>query len=357
MFPYFIVYILVALSSFFLSVFNNSKFRFFFYFIILMSLSSLFYIRDFSIGIDTLAYSEIISDTKNFNGVNDLINYSEKYNIELGFLLFCYIFIIFDSISLVFWFFSLVIFLNLSLVLKNIKINPFLYYLSFFSYFGIYLLSFNILRQAIALSFIFLATSFLIKNNNRLFFTLIFIAGMFHYSAFICLIFFFIYKKINFFYRIRYLFLVCMVFFSSFIIYYISSMYDRYSTYSDSVNTKQIGYFLLGFYIISFLISNFFVQKIYLYKKEMKFFIVIFSIYFSLQFSFIINGISNFGTTRIVFYFLWPVVLMWGILLLNIKDTRLRYVLNFSFFGFLFFYWCVVISNSGYDIVPFRFNF
>lgn len=356
--PYLIVSLSIILYSFFLSIGKNSSkiLNILFYSLIIGAFSILFYLRSFSIGIDTYTYSEIMSDVLNFSNISEVFPYSIKNNLEPGFIFTIYLLGFLGGISFIFTFFSIVIYFNYCYVLSKIKINPVLYFLSFFSYFGVYLWSLNILRQMIAVSFVVLASYFLTQEKNRNFVFFILIASLFHYSAIFCILFYFLYRNINFLYRFRFLIFLLIIFFTKYILSNFVVFYDRYSTYSQADSKGGVGVFLLFFYIITVFVGDFFGRKYSVYYLENKFFNLILLLYLSLQFAFIFSGINNLGTSRFVIYFLWPSVFIWGIFFTNIKLKYHRLLLSLLFFVFLITYWFYSLSNLKLDFVPFVFK-
>lgn len=355
--PYFIVYFIVIFCSFFLMI--EGKYRNIFYYsfsiIIVSSLVSLFYLRDISIGIDTHAYMTIFTDLIRLDSIKDVFEYAYNNNFEIGFVFLSYIIGSSFGVKFLFIFYAIIIYLNYILVLKDIKINPILYFMSFFSYFGIYLWSLNILRQMVAVSLVVLGVSYLLKGMRKQFILFVLVASLFHYSAFICLIFIVLMEKIDFFYKNRFLLILITIILSKFILIMVSSFYARYSTYATVSNMENIGISLMIFYIFTFLINDIFGKYIKYYANHFKFFIVIFSFYIALQSAFLINGISNYGTTRVVIYFLWPSIFIWGIFIKNIFDLNTRMFFSILFSILLFFYWYLVLSKSGSSVVPFKY--
>lgn len=356
--PYIVVYFLVIMSAFCIGLKNrfSSILNPVLFFLIIVAFSSLFYLRDLSIGIDTYTYSEIFTDVMNLSDISEIFPYSYLNNLEIGFIFIVYLLGKIGGIQFIFTFLSVILYFNYVLVLNKLKINPLIYFMSFFSYFGVYLWSFNILRQMIAVSIIALGTMYLLDNKNKHFFFLVLLASLIHYSAFVCIIFYFVKKYLDFFYKLRYFLIFLTILLSKIGLVLISSYYSRYDDYATVSNMESIGFMLLSFYFITFLLSDFFYKNIKEYSYHFKFFIVIFSFYLALQTSFLINDISNYGTTRIVIYFLWPCVIIWAIFLKNIKDLNVRLILNILFASFMFLYWFWVLINSKSDILPFKFS-
>lgn len=357
--PYLLVYLIVVGFAFFISLknrFSEILNPIFFTFII-AAFSSLFILRDFSIGIDTYTYAEIFSDVIKMSEFSSLISYAVIYSLEVGFILLVYLLGKIGGVYFIFTFFSILIYLNYIFILNKIKINPVIYFMSFFSFYGVYLWSFNILRQMVAVSLVALGTVYLLENKNKFFFVLVFLASLIHYSALLCLIFYLVKRYFDIFYRFRYLFMFLIIFLSKVGLVLISSYYPRYDDYATESNVESVSIALLLFYLVTYLLNDLFGKMIQQYSYYFKFLTVIFSFYIALQASFLINGISNYGTTRIVIYFLWPSVLIWAIFFKNIKDSNFRFIVNILFCIFMFSYWVWVLIKSGPDIIPFKYSF
>lgn len=355
MLPYLYVYIVAMTSSFFYDIKEFRRLKWFFCFGIVFSLSILYYVRDFSIGLDTYTYVGIIDDVFQIDSIKGVVDYSILYNIEIGFVFFVYLLgFLGVSTSLVFFVSALLIYINLFFALKKVKVNVVLYFSAFFSYCAFFLWSFNILRQMIAVSFVILAVGFLLNSSKRKFILFIILATLFHYSAIVGLLFYFIYHYLDFFFKFRLwlVFFICAI--SKFILLAVVSYYPRYASYGVGDTANSIGIFLFSFYLFIFLLLG--VAGKYVKKKvvEYELFVSAFSIYIGLQLAFIINGISTYGTTRLLIYFLWPSVFIIGIFLINLKES-IRYILNCLLFLLFTFYFLYSLNSSGYDYVPFRF--
>ena len=196
----------------------------------------------------------------------------------------------------------------------------------------------------------------LLKILSMRFSLFLILASFFHYLALICIVFLIIKYKVDFFYKYRFLLIFLVIAISNFILLIVSSYYSRYAAYATLSNADSIGFALMGFYIFTFIINDIFSDKIKIYHDYFKFFVVIFSFYIALQLSFLINDINNYGTTRLIIYFLWPSVFIWGIFLKNINDINVKIFSVIVFSMLLFLYWCIVISGSGYSIVPFKYS-
>ena len=355
MFPYLFVFFSTMLLAFLKDIRQFSKFKFFISFLIIFSLSILYYYRDYSIGLDTYTYVGMIEDVTLLDDFGSAINYALNYHVEIGFILYLYFLSFFANAHFIFFITVIIIYSNLNLTLNKFKVNSLLYYAAFFSYCGVFLWSFNILRQMVAISFVMLAVSYLLNNKTKIFFLFILIASFFHYSSVVCLFIYFLFNNNSFLYKYRFFLVVFIFSISSFILNYISSIYVRYENYSEGDVANSIGYVLFSFYLFIYLFLGGAIVNFKKMINEFKLFVNIFSIYIGLQLSFLVTGVSNFGTTRIVLYFLWPSIFIIGIFLVNINNRNTRYLVNLFLFLFLTFYFIFILNSAGYDYIPFKF--
>lgn len=357
MLVYQIVFFLVTFFSIVLACIGKNFYilRKLIHFFIILILSSLFVVRDYSIGIDTYSYVKMIDDISIMRGYNELIHYSTSLAIEIGFLTFIYFLRFLENPNFILFFCAILIYYNYSKVVDLLNINPLIFYTSLFTFFGIFFFSFNILRQCIALSFVVLAVSKLNKDDVFGFFVNTILATLFHYSALICFLFYFVFLYSDWLYRFRIFLVIFILSIAKVVFYLLASYYPRYSDYMTMKTAESnLGVFLFSFYFIIYFISEFLLIK--KNDKFLKLSSLVLLLYLVLQISFIINNIYNHGATRIVLYFLWPTFVIVCIFFKEIKDINLRSFLIICFYLFLFFYFYVVIMSLDYSFVPFRFS-
>src|SRR5690606_17087680 len=117
-----------------------------------------------------------------------------------------YIFnLFFESYYSVFFCFGLIIYNFYVRAAVNSNLNLVIFIAALFSYTGLYFMSFNILRQCVALSIVFFGVRYLTLGLNRKFILTCLVATAFHYSAIISLLFLVIYKYRSILYRFWYL--------------------------------------------------------------------------------------------------------------------------------------------------------
>lgn len=355
MIPYFIVFACVSILGFAVDFSKSKYIRAPLYFLILLSFLSLYFYRDYGIGTDTLNYIPIFQAIIDSNSI---VDYSLDYEVEIGFSAVVYFFSLFSNNY--FYLFSCltaIIYINIIISLSKFKVSFALFLPSLFCVFQIYFYSFNILRQAIAISFVMLATSYLIKNRNKTFFLYCFIGFLFHYTSIFSFLFYFVYKFRFIIVKFWYLSVLGILFLLGFVFNYIIGNFDKYSAYnvSDSI-TQSSGILISIFYISLFLISVFLKRFISIMNSEFSFFLALYCFYISLIIFFIVSPFLNQGMVRISLYFLWPSIFLILILIKNMYNSYMRYVISCFYYLFLVFFTFYFLSNAGYEIIPYRFR-
>ncbi|MFW2098428.1 EpsG family protein [Acinetobacter sp. ULE_I057] len=320
-------------------------------------LSSLYLVRDYSMGTDTIEYVYIFKDLASLNSFNDILYFSLTRGFEIGFCILTYfLMIIFRDPHILFFIYIAMMYSIFTYVFIKTKLNLVLLFGALFSYFIVYYNAFNILRQSVAMSIIILATYFLTQGNTRRFIILVIISSIFfHYSSLICLGFYFIWKFKDILYRLWFVNIAAVVLVSGTILNYITEKYVRYSAYSDKDSvTSNLSATLLLFYTLVFFVSVI-AKKIVRYdlRELFVFLSVIYSFFIGLQIFFYFNGFVNQALIRLAFYFMWPVFFIIGILLISIKDIRFRYAVNTVFFTFILVFFVYATSQKGPEVVPF----
>ena len=355
MVPYFFVFISISIFSLFID-FSKSKFiRFFLYLLILFVFISLYYFRQSSIGTDTLNYIPIFQDIIRSHNV---VEYSFDKNIEIGFSVAVYFLSLFyNNYFFIFAGLTSIVYINLIVAINNFKLNNVLFFASLFCVFQIYFYSFNILRQAIALSFVILAVSYLLKNNNKKFLILCSMAFLFHYSSIFVFLFFFVYKFREKIAKYWYISVFGSLFVLDFLFNFLITSYDKYNVYdvADDI-TSSGGIFINLFYILVFSFSVYVKKKIFCMTTEFYFFLALFGFYISLTLFFLTSPFLNQAMVRISLYFSWSSVFIILIIFKNIRNSNMRYIINCCYYIFLFAFTTYFLSNAGYEVVPYRFR-
>lgn len=304
-------------------------------------------LRASSVGVDNYEYSEWFASLSLDNSLVDSISLN-IIDYEPGFVIINYILKVFDfgyNWALVLY--ALLIWVPIYLFSKYFK-NFYFVIFSFVSL-GFLFFTFNGQRQAIAIGFIFLGTFFLLKHNYILFALSILIATMYHFSAILMGVIFFIFRMPRF--SVKYWFF--SILFSLFIplsvlfglIEKIASLFPFYGSYIQNDNFKQAN-IISGGVLYQVLLEFIILYYYKLYAKtsiELKFFNVFFvgAIGFNLFY-------GNLFLSRIVVYLLFFQPFVLAIILSKLKSTsKYLEVLSILSLLFLMFIYKILFSDSG----------
>lgn len=353
--PYLVVVILVSFFSFGMLL-SRGKLRVILTFLNLLVLSSLYYFRDYSIGTDTIEYVHIFNNLNGSKNIVDLIENAISWNLELGFSILVYFLGVFGNHFILF-ILAMMVYANIGYVILKSKLNPVSLYMALFTYVPFYLNAFNFIRQVVAISFVVLASYFLLKSNRKLFFLFIFLGVIFHYTAMVALLFYFVYRFRDFLSKYTYTIVLFVFLISKFILDFIFSLYDKYTSYmqADTVSST-LSPLLFSMFFFIYLFALIFKSKILKYKSEFKFFLILYSIFIGLQFFLYSSPYINQGLIRISFYFSWPAMFLVAILIYNMKVGYLRVLVSVAVYGFLFLFFLYSFSKLGVEMVPFKFS-
>lgn len=355
MLPYFIVFFSVSLFGFIIDFSKSRIIKVIFSIFALLCFLSLYYYREATIGTDTLNYIPIFQDIFD---TTDIVDYSINYNIEVGFSAVVYFLGLFSQdYFFIFTCLTAIIYTNLIFSFYRYKLSFTLLFASFFSIFQIYFYSFNILRQAIALSFLILAVRFLLDNRNRHFFLFCFFAFLFHYSSIFILLFYFIYKFRDTLVRFWYFLVFGTFFLLSILFRLVIENFDKYAAYDEADAITDSGGILLNLFYIGIFFSAIYLKKyISVMRSEFNFFLAVYGFYIALSLFFLTASFLNQGMVRISLYFMWAATFILLILLRNIPNNNVRYIVNCCYYIFLVAFTVFFLSNAGYQILPYRFR-
>ena len=171
-------------------------------FLILIILSIFSGIRNVSMGYDASMY--VTSTFYKLNFYNGSLNFLNNTNIEIGFRIFSLLlYKLYPNINFLLFGYSLLTNILVLISLQNLKDKIDLKYSIPIYYLSLYLLSFNIIRQSISISFFLCAFSLLLKHNdnksisnskkNLVVIILIVLGCTFHNSSLIALFIFVLY--------------------------------------------------------------------------------------------------------------------------------------------------------------------
>ena len=307
--------------------------------------------RGVEVGGDLNEYLPYFERIKDYNSIKDLFQYSLISGYEFGFGVICRIINLFTNSPRGF----IIITSFLSLIgpfyfiyhYSNEKIfSLILYVLN-----GFYNISFNSVRQALAMSFAILALCALLKCKTRKYLILTIVATLVHTSAFVSFFFFPIYKlrqhkKIVFISIVSSF--VLFVLLKYFLLqYFISTALTKYDDNMSEALVAGTGYNLLLVRIIILFIciqvlkmtkNNLNIQSYYMFKFLML--LVLFSVFIQLC--------STLMATimRLSYYLYLPIIVLLPNLLHYIKNIRKRRILYLSTYMLFFCLMCITFLSS-----------
>ena len=284
----------------------------------LISLSLFGSLRSDSVGSDSKNY------TRDFvNKIN--IEYFEfRSDSEMGFQFFHYI--ILALTKNYFWLFlisSFIVVFSYLFFFKKYSKDYFLSVVIFIS-FGFYTFFFNGLRQGLAMAIAVLATPFLIEKKFLKFLLIIFIASLFHRSALILILFYFIVNlKIKIEYKVLSVFFGSLAL-SSIVIKYLANTNEKYVTYAQ-VSENSGGYLTLGLYFLIGCIIYLYIIKS---KNESEYFLKLSELYlygviFLIPVAML--GANASGPQRLLFYFAWVICIIFPVIM-NSLNNKFIYI-------------------------------
>lgn len=302
-------------------------------------------IRGYTVGSDTPSYV-----SKFINEIDpQYFDYIEE-DREYGYQFFEYILLNFTHNYFWLLFISSIIVVYSYLIFFKTHSKD--YFLSVFIFltFNFYTFFFNGLRQGMGMAISVLATPYLIERRFFKFVSIIFFASLFHKSALIMVLFYFIVNfKIKLEYKMIGIFL-CSLGLSGLVVQYLGSVNDRYSSYAETSENAG-GYLTLGLYLIIGLFiyvcmkkykiyENYFIKLVHLYLCGVIFIIPVAML-----------GASASGPQRLLYYFVWPVAVLIPYIFNRINNQYL-YIL-FFLLAIIYFY---IFTSNYANLTPYSLN-
>lgn len=312
--------------------------------------------RDLTIGTDVLVYgANWFKIATNFSSLSSYINFIDSS--DFGYLLINYIVSRFTS--------DVNIFLMILQLICNGLVVATLYryrekvpfWLSLLLYLCVfYCRTFNILRQAIALSIVFYSVRFLEQNHTVRFIISVLLASTFHFTAIVSLIILFFRKICELSSRFKTMFVVIIVIITFMFVFFIKDMISI--LYSLGIVNLRIYNYLYDFATSSFSVTlielifkSLMLLLILLQNKKMK-------DNFKLNNLLVLCAIVDFVTyqirsvimyaDRLSFYFGYFLMLIFPQTAISLKAKgRDKWVLNCLFAVFLLGYWYYKFIYSG----------
>lgn len=248
----------------------------------------------------------------------------------------------------------------------------------FYILFNIMFSNMNVIRQALAVSFVLLGVNELKKDKTFKYFFWTILALLFHKSAIIAFIFFF-FKKIKF-TKNKVLLSFCIMAISTFLYSYVlekmlnvSFFSDSYSMYSSGIHS--VGYFNVNSFIQFFVPLICFILGVFTLNLGKKDYddlnvdnesivdnfsdsFLLLSLFACLYFRWIVFYIFIVG--RFSMYFVPFIMIVFPRIITKIKSAKNRLLVNTSMYSILllyFFYILLFKADILYGTVPFEFFF
>lgn len=301
-------------------------------------------IRDYTIGTDTPTYTRYFRSHTNPNGVtfNPFIEQGYQFLEHLTLRI---------SFDYSFYFFicsSIIVILSL-LTIKKLSSD---YVMSLFCHiaYGFYTFSFSGVRQGIAMAICLYAHSFIINRKFIPAVIIVFIATLFHVSAYIMFIFLISTSvRIKLQYKVMIYFVASLVL-SKIAINYMAESNDRYAAYTNAVNNSG-GYFILAFYSVLAIIFWLFCSmyrkndKVYTYFEELMLCGLAFLIPIALL------GTDPSGPQRFLLYFSWSLVILFPYLFKRFHGVGVK--LLFVMISVIYYY---ITTERFFSLYPYLIN-
>lgn len=302
-------------------------------------------IRDYTIGTDTPTY------TKDFRLGVQSEYYEFNPDVEFGYEILIYILLKLGVVEY-YWLFVISSIIVVFLTLYTIKKYSVDYILSVYIFitFAFYTFYFNTLRQGIAIAICFCGLKYFIEKNFLKYFIIVSIASLFHISAWIMLlIFFLVHLKLNNNLKILGSFIISLIG-SSLIINYMAGSNKRYEKYGEVADNAG-GYYLFSFYVLIAIFIYIFGKALREKYKEYNIFeqIYIYGIVF--VFPIILLGSNPSGPQRIFYYFGIYLIFLLPYIFQRFKSDYIKYA--FILLAFIYF---ILITKSVYEVYPYVLN-
>ncbi len=305
----------------------------------------------YGVGTDYFTYVDIYSDVASRFSISLIFNY---YQEPMNIIMYYLSSVLFGGSTGMFFLFSFITSYFIFKGIENFKSTlsmPFAFFIFFMTY---YLISYNAMRQMVAVSIIFYAYKYIMQRNLKSYLLFIIIAMLFHSTSFIAVSFYFIFpteknkeaskiKSIIF-----YIFILISPFIMeilTLIIFYIIEKYGIYNKYANLINRQANVYYLL--YIIPILLFILFFRN-KLLKINYKYEILIKMMFLQIPLQFIGNYIAF--ADRLSLYVSISQVVLIPIILFNIRNkedkiiaTTLMIIWYIFYHAFMF----IVLGSNG----------
>ena len=372
MFGFFSFYsILISLLAFFyipLSTNRDTKKQDHYFYLASIVLFFFAAFRAETVGGDLESYLPLFQESKYDSSLSEIYNSSLVYGYEIGFLVLCRLinFISTDGRAFIF-ITTLLSLIGPFLIVKNYSSNK-TYSLFLYVLLGFYTFSMNSIRNAIAVSIVMIAISFLLNNKKSLYFIFILVATTIHTSAIVSVLLF---PLVNWHFSLKKILVFIVLLLGFFFIlgpylfsYLLSNVFTQYLDKSGDVySLSGTGYSLLAVVAFVATICLLIYQNV---SKEFDetsqrlntFFLL------SVLLSVLMQAFSTYmaALTRLTNYFYVQVIVLLPTLISNIRNVGIRRLVYVAMFVFFLFIACITFLapvgdskvNSS-DTIPYVF--
>ena len=325
------------------------------YFLLLVCIELILFagLRGVTVGADTVVYLKALNYYK---GIDLLGIIQEKlvypFDFEIGYFIFSKVCSFLSLNDMQFMIIvAFIIYIPLFKFIYEFSEQSLLSVLLYFS-FGFFAYSLGIFRQMIAMSISLIGFKYVLKREPLKYFSIIFLASLFHSTAVVMIAFYFI-SRININNKLLFIFFVeiFLMFFSRPIILIIVSVFPQYSSYIGSMYDIQGGSYIMLILLNCILVFSYMLMKKNITLASNSVFItclngLILAIFLQiLGYSFGIFG-------RIVCYFSIYLIILIPIILKRINKN----VLNIFILIIVLFFVFYIFTKDNIYIVPFYFN-
>lgn len=316
-------------------------------------------LRDSAVGTDTLYYVNMFQKD---------LTYTEWFEqgIEFGFVT---ILKVFKALGVEnYWIFLtgfsfLFNYLVISAIYK-IRIGVLISLVSFFTFSFIYILQFNVLRQALALAFFIHSIPYILKEENKKAYFFIFMAFLFHVSAIVLFIMPYLRKKLKeniiYYCLISTVLIFLYAFFSKYVVGYVAAFTGatRYENYLDRVDGGNFGLSILfliycGLMVVALLFLNFTKLKD---DADFKFFFFLLFVSVVLNFSILFLGLPYEGIGRVILYFTTSYIFIFSYMINQFKSDIYIFVSFLTCLIMMLFFAVIFNYAKFHGVFPYSFN-
>lgn len=307
--------------------------------IVVMSLLPAF--RSIDVGTDTSNYVEMFQQFGSSN-FYELF----EYPTEKGYVLLNYFSSIFlssfNSFFLLFYFLLFGNFIYFFSKNSNFLSLSLLVFLTL----GFYLSSFNIMRQMIAISVCLLSLRYVFNREFLKFTLMIILSSLFHTTALIFLLVYFVYKYSDQFKYILFSSLILIYFIFKFYMIYVLEFFNMSAGYSEFGENTGGGPTLI-FYMIMLVYFYYLGRSIE--DKKYHFYLNLFILCLCFIFLFFVFKVPLAGPMRLILYFSWSLCMLFP---LSLKFFKIKSQQNFVLFLYCIALILYFIQSVYFEVTP-----